>query len=113
MILFWFAGVPLYLAFLLAGIGVWINHILSTPILNFMLIGMSFSAVFANMISEEWLSGLMKVMNPVINFAMIVAILNLGAPLDYHLIFGAGLYTAVYIIARAVGKYSGHTWVRR
>ena len=36
-----------------------------------------------------------------------MAILNLGAPLDYHLIFGAGIYTAVYIISRAIGKYSG------
>lgn len=40
-------------------------------------------------------------------FCLIVAILNIGAPLDYHLIFGAGAYTAVYIIARAAGKYSG------
>ena len=37
---------------------------------------------------------------------MIVAILNLAAPLDYHLIFGAGMYTAVYIAARAVGQIS-------
>lgn len=42
-----------------------------------------------------------------IGFAMIVVILNLAAPLDYHLVFGAGIYTAVYIIARAVGKYTG------
>ncbi|MEG2670538.1 MAG: hypothetical protein RR957_08725, partial [Oscillospiraceae bacterium] len=28
-------------------------------------------------------------------------------PLDYHLILGAGLFTAIYIIARAVGKYGG------
>ena len=41
---------------------------------------------------------------------MIVVILNLAAPLDYHLIFGAGAYTAVYIIARAIGKYAG-AWV--
>ena len=34
-------------------------------------------------------------------------ILNLGAPLDYHLIMGAGLFTAVYIAARAFGKYFG------
>ena len=40
-------------------------------------------------------------------WGLIVAILNLGAPLDYHLIFGAGLYTAVYIISRAIGKYFG------
>ena len=49
----------------------------------------------------------MDVMNPVIGLALIVAILNLGAPLDYHLIFGAGIYTAVYIVSRAIGKYSG------
>lgn len=68
---------------------------------------MAFSAVFANMIPEEKLNELMKTMNPIIGIAMIVAILNLGAGLDYHLIFGAGIYTAVYIIARAIGKYSG------
>ena len=90
-----------------AGIGFIINSLLPTPVLNFMLIGMSFSTVFANMITEEQLKGIMEVMNPVIGFAMIVVILNLGAPLDYHLIFGAGIYTAVYILARAVGKYSG------
>ncbi|MEG2857194.1 MAG: potassium transporter, partial [Clostridia bacterium] len=27
--------------------------------------------------------------------------------LDYHLILGAGFFTAIYIIARAVGKYGG------
>ena len=90
-----------------AGIGFASNSMLPAPVLNFMLIGMSFSAVFANMITEEQLSGMMKVMDPVIGFAMIVVILDLGAPLDYHLIFGAGIYTAIYIIARAIGKYSG------
>ena len=45
--------------------------------------------------------------NPILGLAMITVILNLGAPLDYHLIFGAGLFTAVYIVSRAIGKYSG------
>lgn len=90
-----------------SAIGFYINGMLPTPILNFMLLGISFSAVFANMISQEKLEQLMKKMNPVIAIAMIVAILNLGAGLDYHLIFGAGIYTAVYIIARAFGKYTG------
>ncbi len=90
-----------------AGLGFWINRLLPSPIMNFMLLGMAFSAVFANMISEEQLAGIMKVMNPVIGLAMTVAILNLSASLDYHLVLGAGIYTAVYIIARAVGKYSG------
>ena len=82
-------------------------RVLPTPILNFMLLGMGFSTMFANLISQEQLGEIMKVMHPVIGFALIVAILNLGAPLDYHLIFGAGIYTAVYIISRAIGKYSG------
>lgn len=90
-----------------AGLGFWINRLLPSPIMNFMLLGMAFSAVFANMISEEQLAGIMKVMNPIIGLAMTVAILNLSASLDYHLVLGAGIYTAVYIIARAVGKYSG------
>ena len=90
-----------------AGVAFFLNSLLPAPVLNFMLIGMSFSTAFANMISEEQLQGIMKSMNPVIGLAMIVVILNLGAPLDYHLIFGAGIYTAVYIAARAVGKYCG------
>lgn len=102
-------ALPIMLIMLLVstGIGFAINAILPAPVLNFMLIGMSFSTVFANMVSEDQLNGIMKIMNPIIGFAMIVVILNLAAPLDYHLIFGAGIYTAIYIIARAAGKYSG------
>ena len=89
------------------GIGAALNSLLPAPVINFMLIGMSFSTVFANMVSEEKLKGIMKVMDPIIGVAMIVVILSLGAPLDCHLIFGAGIYTAVYIVARAIGKYLG------
>ena len=99
--------VMLLMLLLSAWIGFAINSALPTPVLNFMLIGMSFSAVFANMVTQEQLDGMMKVMNPVIGIAMIIVILNLAAPLDYHLIFGAGIYTAVYILTRAVGKYGG------
>ena len=49
----------------------------------------------------------MKQFNPILGFSIVVVILNLGAPLDYHLIFQAGLFTAIYIIARALGKYFG------
>lgn len=92
---------------LTAGLGFFINSLLPVPVLNFMLIGMAYSTAFSNLIDTEKLYGMMEVVNPAIGFAMIVVILNLGAPLDYHLIFGAGIYTAVYILARAVGKYSG------
>lgn len=83
------------------------NLILPKPALNFMMIGMAFSATFANIISEEKLEEIMKKFNPILGISMIVVILNLGMPLDYHLIIGAGLFTAIYIISRAIGKYCG------
>lgn len=90
------------------GLGMFLNQVvLPSPVLNFLLIGMAFSTVFANMIDQQQLDDIMHVMNPVIGVGLILVILNLGAPLDYHLIFGAGLYTAIYILARAAGKYSG------
>lgn len=81
--------------------------VMPKPVLNFMLIGMAFSATFANMISEERLEQIMEAFTPILGLSMIIVILNLGAPLDYHLILGAGLFTAIYILARAIGKYAG------
>ncbi len=89
-------------------VGFFFNDVvLKSDLLNFMLIGMSYSATFANMVSEEKLNQIMRLFNPILGVAIIVVILNLGAPLDYHLVLGAGLYTAIYIISRAVGKYFG------
>ena len=91
-----------------ASIGILINnYILPKPVLNLMLVGVSFSATFANLMSKERLHQLMADMRPILGIMMIIAILDLGAPLDYHLILGAGVFTAVYIIARAVGKIGG------
>jgi Kef-type K+ transport system membrane component KefB len=90
-----------------AGAGFLGNSLLPSPVLNFMLIGMAFSATFANMVTEKRLDQIMKAFNPILGVAMIVVILNLGAPLDYHLILGAGLFTAIYILSRAIGKYFG------
>lgn len=91
-----------------AGVGFIFNDlVLPKPVLNFMLIGMAFSATFSNMISEERLERIMNSFNPILGISMIVVILNLGTPLDYHLILGAGVFTAIYIISRAVGKYGG------
>ena len=99
----------LVLFILIAGtIGIYINQtILSEPMINFMLIGMAFSAVFANLVSKERLYQIMQAFNPILGVSLLIVIVNLGAPLDYHLILGAGIFTAVYIISRAIGKYSG------
>ncbi|AFS78907.1 putative Na(+)/H(+) antiporter [Gottschalkia acidurici 9a] len=91
-----------------SGVGfIFNNIILSKPVLNFMLIGMAFSATFANMISEARLAEVMITFNPILGISLLVVILDLGTPLDYNLILDAGLFTAIYIVSRAIGKYSG------
>ena len=53
---------------------------------------------------------------PVLNVSLVLVIVNLGMPLDYRLIAGAGLFTAVYILSRAPGKiggaYLGGKWTK-
>ena len=83
------------------------TYLMPSPVLNFMLMGMAFSATFANMVPEERLEQIVTDFNPLLGVCMILVILNLGAPLDYHAILGAGFYTFIYIAARAVGKYFG------
>lgn len=83
------------------------NYILPKPVLNFMMIGIAFSATFSNMITEEKLNQIMNSFNTILSFSMMIVILNLGIPLDYHLILGAGTFTFIYIISRALGKYTG------
>ncbi|WP_180964164.1 cation:proton antiporter [Haloimpatiens massiliensis] len=94
--------------FVASGIGFFFNYIvLPKPALNFMMIGMSFSATFSNMVSEKRLETIMNSFNPLLVFSLIATILNLGAPLDYHLILGSGIFTLVYILSRAAGKIGG------
>lgn len=90
-----------------SGVGFVCNQFFPQPVLNFMLIGMAFSATFSNMVSEKRLQQIMQGFNPILGIALILVILNLGAPLDYHLVLGAGLFTVIYIISRALGKYFG------
>lgn len=88
-------------------IGLIVNYfILSEPILNFMLVGLGFSASFANLVSLRQSTRVMYLFNPILRFSLILLILNLGAGLDYRLIFSSGIYTLVYILSRALGKYS-------
>lgn len=83
------------------------TYLLSGITLNYMLMGVSFSAVFSNMVSPEHLNEISSDFSPVLGISLLAAIVDLGAPLDYHLILGAGLYTFIYIAARAFGKYFG------
>ena len=93
---------------LTAGLGWLINtKILSGVTLNYMLMGVSFSAAFTNMVSEERLGEITDCFHPILAVSLLAAIVDLGAPLNYHLILGAGLYTFLYIGARGAGKYFG------
>ena len=83
------------------------TYLMSSSLLNFMLMGMAFSATFSNMVTENRLEEIISDFNPFLAIFMIVVILNLGAPLDYHAILGAGFYTFIYILIRGVGKYMG------
>lgn len=88
-------------------IGVWANSLMETPALNYLLMGMTFSATFANMVQQSKVNQIVRDSAPLLNLAFLAFIMNLGAPLDYRLITSAGLYTVVYIVSRAIGKYGG------
>lgn len=75
--------------------------------LNYLLIGMAFSAAVANLVSEEALKETLKLYSPLLDLSLVIVIVNLGMPLDYRLIAGAGLFTAIYILSRAAGKIGG------
>lgn len=107
-------GRPLILLTLVVGITVTVSvgYFLNTRIftnieLNYMLMGVAFAAAFSNMLPEEKLEEVVKYFRPILGICLLGAIVDLGAPLDYHLILGAGLYTFIYIAARAFGKYFG------
>lgn len=86
---------------LTVGIGWFINtKILSGITLNYMLMGVSFSAVFTNMVGKERLEEITDDFHPILAVSLLAAIVDLGAPLNYHLILGAGFYTFLYIAAR-------------
>lgn len=54
------------------------------------------------MIPEDKLEAVTNYFQPILGICLLGAIVDLGAPLDYHLILGAGLYTFIYIAAAAV-----------
>ncbi len=72
--------------------------------LNYLLIGMSFAGAIANIIDEEKLEMIMKKYSPILGISLLIVIVNLGMPLDYRLIAGAGIFTIIYILSRAAGK---------
>ena len=83
------------------------TRVLTGITLNYMLMGVAFSAAFANMVREDRLGEINSVFSPILNVSLLAAVADLGAPLNFRLILGAGWYTFIYIAARAFGKYFG------
>ena len=75
--------------------------------LNYLLLGMAFSATATNIMNEEKYTEVNKGFSPILSLSLLLVIVNLGMPLDYKDIAGAGLFTAIYIISRAIGKIDG------
>ena len=88
--------------------GLCIDHfIFHSFTLNYLLTGMAFSATVANIVPENELKDILKLYDPLLNLSLVIVIVNLGMPLDYRLIAGAGLFTVIYILSRAIGKIGG------
>ena len=68
---------------------------------------MAFSTTVANAVSEDVLTDTMRAYSPLLSLSFVIVIVNLGMPMDYRLIAGAGLFTAIYILSRAAGKIGG------
>ncbi len=68
---------------------------------------MAFSATVANLMPEKEFEETLKLYSPILNLSLMIVIVNLGMPLDYRLIAGAGVFTVIYILSRAIGKIGG------
>lgn len=65
---------------LTAFLGSLVNTILSGITLNYMLMGVSFSAVFANMVSNEQHEKITDWFHPILALSLLAAIVDLGCP---------------------------------
>lgn len=75
--------------------------------INYLLVGMSFCIIIANYIDETSFEKILSSYDPILAVSLILVIVNLGMPLDYRKVGGAGVFTAVYILSRAIGKIGG------
>ncbi len=73
--------------------------------MSLMMTGMAVFTTVANKIEYEKMENISKKCGPFVGVGLMLMILNLSATLDYRLITSAGILTAVYIVARGLGKY--------
>ncbi len=81
------------------------NYVLPEPSMNYMMVGLAMFVTLTNVAGEEVINHVYRACMPIVSFAIVVIILNTAAPLDYKLIYNAGVLTFVYILSRGLGKY--------
>ena len=106
-------GIIVLSILLITYIGYLFNTIvMPKPILNFMLMGMAFSAAFSNIVEEEKLNEILTDFSPILGFSMIaVTTLSKSAPESAQIIQGTIAAAAVIneIIAVIMAK-KGFEW---
>lgn len=83
------------------------TYLIGQDTINCFLTGMAFTAMVANLVPEKQEEQVEALYAPILSLSLLIVIVSLGMPLDVRTIKGAGVFTAVYIIARAIGKIGG------
>ncbi len=81
------------------------NYVLPQPSMNYMMVGLALFTTLTNIAGEEVINHIYRACIPIVSFSLMLMITNTAAPLDYHLIYNAGILTFVYILSRGLGKY--------
>ena len=76
-------------------------------VINAFLTGMAFTAVVTNLVPENKEKEIEKRYQPILSLSLLLVIVSLGMPLNIKTIAGAGIFTLVYILSRAIGKIGG------
>ena len=81
--------------------------------LNYLLIGMAFSATVANLVSEEKPTNTMALYGPLLNLSLVLVVVNLRMPLDFRLIAGAACSRRSIFCQEPQEKSAARIWAER
>lgn len=77
------------------------------PMMNTLIVGIAFMGTFVNLITPQVKQDVYTLFGDIQSFALLLLIVNLGAPLNPSTLVVAGLFAVIYIIARFAGKWWG------
>lgn len=83
------------------------NYILENPSMNFIIIGILYSTVYVNMVSDEKLLSVKRGFHSIQEIGLMCLVFSLGLPLNPKLIPDHFLILITFIIVRGLGKIIG------